>query len=110
VTIPFSSKVRSKEILDLLPIAFYFNSWELFNQIINMLVATLIVFKDRPTLLYLFWMILKYYAGENHYNNFGHLMHSVGSTFEQNNEYNRAQLFYFNALQWAMVQKEVEVV
>lgn len=55
-------------------------------------------------------MILKYYAGENHYNNFGHLMHSVGSTFEQNNEYNRAQLFYFNALQWAMVQKEVEVV
>jgi hypothetical protein len=101
--------VRSQEILDLLPIAFYFNSWELFDQIINMLVATLVVFKDRQTLLYLFWMILKYYVSENHYRNIGHLMQNLGSSFEQNGEYNRAMLFYFNALQWAMVQKETVV-
>jgi len=80
--------------LDLLPIAFYFNSWELYNQIINMLVSTLMAFKDNQTLLYLFWLILKHYAGENHYTNFGCLMNSIGSFFEQGGEYSRAQVFY----------------
>ena len=66
-------------------------------------------FKDNQTLLYLFWLILKHYAGENHYTNFGYLMNSIGSFFEQGGEYSRAQVFYFNALQWAMAQKDLEV-
>jgi hypothetical protein len=90
-------------------LVFYFNSWELFDQVINMLSDTLSIFKEKEKFIYFFLMIFKFYVSENYYQNMGNLMQKIASFFEKTGELDQARLFYYNSVQWAVVQDKKSV-
>jgi hypothetical protein len=73
-------------------------------------METLAIFKEREKLSYFFLMIFKFYVSENYYQNIGNLMQKIALFFEKIGDYVQARLFYFNALQWAVVMEDKTVL
>lgn len=88
---------------------FYFNSWHLFDQVVNMIGATLVVFREARKFMYFFLTVIKFYVDENHYANFAVLMKQMATFFEIVGDLPRSRQYCYNALQWAIVMNDITV-
>jgi hypothetical protein len=109
VTIASCAPVSSIVILDLLPLAFYFNSWEIFDQIVTMLLKTLVVLKESKKVIYFANKLFKLYTGEARIQNLGAVCELLGEFFFQRSDYTHSQLFYLTSLQYTIILNDIEV-